>query len=71
MAMSGLESDDAQTRREFALLRELRNRWLPQCPPSVTLHQLSMGMSGDFEAAIEERATIVRVGSSLFEGLDT
>ena len=30
-----------------------------------------MGMSGDFEAAIEEGATIVRVGSALFEGIDT
>jgi uncharacterized pyridoxal phosphate-containing UPF0001 family protein len=33
------------------------------------LNELSMGMSGDFEAAIEEGATIVRVGSALFEGI--
>ena len=38
------------------------------CPPTVSLDELSMGMSGDFEAAIEEGSTIVRVGSALFEG---
>lgn len=69
MAMSGLESNDEQTRREFALLRELRDRWQSICPPSVALRELSMGMSGDFETAIEEGATIVRIGSSLFEGV--
>lgn len=69
MAMSGLESDDAQTRREFALLRELQTRLQADTPASVNLAELSMGMSGDFEVAIEEGATIVRVGSSLFEGV--
>ncbi len=37
--------------------------------PGVSLDELSMGMSGDFEVAIEEGATIVRVGSALFEGI--
>ena len=37
---------------------------------NVRLDQLSMGMSGDFEVAIEEGATLVRVGSALFEGID-
>ena len=36
----------------------------------LALPELSMGMSGDFEAAIEEGATLVRVGSALFEGVD-
>jgi pyridoxal phosphate enzyme (YggS family) len=69
MAMSGLESDEAATRREFARLRELRDRLRQHCPSGVALDELSMGMSGDFEAAVAEGATIVRVGSALFEGL--
>lgn len=69
MGMAGLESDLDQTRREFAALRELRDRLRPRCPPSATLDELSMGMSGDFETAIEEGATMVRVGSALFEGV--
>ncbi len=70
MGMAGLESDADTARREFASLRELRDRLRGKCPPGVTLDELSMGMSGDFEAAIEEGATIVRVGSALFEGVD-
>jgi uncharacterized pyridoxal phosphate-containing UPF0001 family protein len=40
-------------------------------PAGVRLAELSMGMSGDFEVAVEEGATLVRVGSALFEGLTT
>jgi len=47
-------------RRYFAALRELRDGL------GVSLPELSMGMSGDFEAAIEEGATMVRVGSAIF-----
>ena len=43
------------------------NRLRGDCPPGVSFGELSMGMSGDFEIAIEEGATIVRVGSALFE----
>ena len=39
-------------------------------PAEVQLKELSMGMSGDFEIAIEEGATLVRIGSALFAGLD-
>jgi pyridoxal phosphate enzyme (YggS family) len=67
MGMSGLESDPDQTRREYASLRELRDRVRANCPASIQLSELSMGMSGDYEIAIEEGATIVRVGSALFE----
>jgi uncharacterized pyridoxal phosphate-containing UPF0001 family protein len=35
----------------------------------LAFDELSMGMSGDFEVAIEEGATIVRIGSALFEGV--
>ena len=47
----------------FIKLRELRDDLLPSFPH---LKQLSMGMSGDFEVAIEEGATIVRIGSAIF-----
>jgi pyridoxal phosphate enzyme (YggS family) len=69
MTMAGLEADAAQTRRQFAALRELRDRLTSNCPPQGLLRELSMGMSGDYEAAIEEGATIVRVGSALFAGV--
>jgi hypothetical protein len=69
MCMAGLEGGADAARRDFAALRELRNRLRPRCPAGVTLEELSMGMSGDYEIAIEEGATIVRVGSALFEGV--
>jgi PLP dependent protein len=68
MGMAALEGGAETARRDFAALRALRDRLRPQCPPGVRLDELSMGMSGDFETAIEEGATIVRVGSALFEG---
>src|SRR5262245_11203517 len=71
MTMSGLESNADQTRREFAALRGLRDRLGQDHPPNIVLNQLSMGMSGDYEVAIEEGATIVRVGSALFEGIES
>ena len=51
-------------------LRKLRDQLRENCPENVRLDELSMGMSGDYEVAIEEGATIVRVGSALFEGID-
>ncbi|MGB7735567.1 MAG: YggS family pyridoxal phosphate enzyme [Thermoguttaceae bacterium] len=70
MGMASLEGGLDVARREFAALRDLRDRLRPNCPPGVALDELSMGMSGDFEPAIEEGATIVRVGSALFEGIE-
>jgi hypothetical protein len=69
MGMAPLVGGEAAARPAFARLRALRDRLRPLAPPEVALDELSMGMSGDFEAAIEEGATIVRVGSALFEGL--
>jgi pyridoxal phosphate enzyme (YggS family) len=69
MCMASLEGGPDVARRDFARLRELRDGLRPQCPDSVRLEELSMGMSGDFEVAIEEGATIVRIGSALFEGV--
>ncbi|MCZ6469182.1 MAG: YggS family pyridoxal phosphate-dependent enzyme [Candidatus Dadabacteria bacterium] len=56
--------DDPETARPyFYRLRELRDSLLASFPK---LNELSMGMSGDFEVAIEEGATIIRVGSAIF-----
>lgn len=68
MCMAGRESDPAQARREFERLRLLRDRLRTLWPDRLRLDELSMGMSGDFEAAIAEGATLVRIGSSLFDG---
>jgi pyridoxal phosphate enzyme (YggS family) len=69
MTMAGREATDAETREQFARLRTLGERLSRVSPASLSWKELSMGMSGDFELAIEEGATIVRVGSALFEGL--
>ena len=45
--------------------------WRTVIPNGPDLPELSMGMSGDFEVAIEEGATLVRIGSALFDGLDS
>jgi PLP dependent protein len=68
MTMAPLEGDAAAARAAFAALLELRDELSLQCPPSILLDELSMGMSGDFEEAIAEGATIIRIGSLLFDG---
>ena len=50
----------------FRRLRDLRDEWLAAGVPASMLRELSMGMSGDYEVAIEEGATIVRVGTAIF-----
>ena len=50
----------------FRQLRELRDRWLAEGVPAAMLGELSMGMSADFEVAVQEGATIVRVGTAIF-----
>ncbi len=70
MAMSGLESDETSQRRQFAATRQLRDRLASVSPPELSWSELSMGMSDDFEIAIEEGATWIRVGSSLLAGLE-
>lgn len=67
MAMSSLESDPEMARREFAMVRELRDSIASKFGlPDFA--ELSMGMSNDFREAISEGATIVRIGSRLWEG---
>jgi len=66
MCMAGLESGDRAARRDFANLRILRDRLQASSPEHLRMDELSMGMSGDYEIAIEEGATIIRIGSALF-----
>jgi PLP dependent protein len=58
--------DQEQTRPWFRRLRALRDEWLAGGIEPAALRHLSMGMSHDFEAAIEEGATLVRVGTAIF-----
>jgi pyridoxal phosphate enzyme (YggS family) len=58
--------DPEQTRPWFVQLRLLRDRLKATGIPEASLRHLSMGMSHDFEAAIEEGATMVRVGTAIF-----
>ena len=50
----------------FSALRELRDRIADEGIPNIAMDELSMGMTGDFEAAIQEGATIVRIGTAIF-----
>jgi pyridoxal phosphate enzyme (YggS family) len=50
----------------FRALRELRDRIRDEALPGVSMDELSMGMTGDFEAAIQEGATLVRIGTAIF-----
>lgn len=50
----------------FRLLKEIQQEVIAQNIPNVTMRELSMGMSGDLETAIQEGATIVRVGTAIF-----
>lgn len=64
MTMAPFTTDPASTRPVFRRLRECRERWAAQS--GFALRTLSMGMSNDFEVAIEEGATLVRIGSGIF-----
>jgi pyridoxal phosphate enzyme (YggS family) len=66
MLLPPWNEDQEQTRPWFVRLRDLRDDWVARGFPAAPLRHLSMGMSHDFEAAIEEGATIVRVGTAIF-----
>jgi hypothetical protein len=69
MTLAALEGDPERCRPTFRLLRELRDGLAKALEPPHRLEHLSMGMSNDFEIAIEEGATVVRLGTVLFAGL--
>jgi pyridoxal phosphate enzyme (YggS family) len=63
MGMASFEDDPERTRLQFRALRSLHDNLRQE---HSAIHELSMGMTNDFEVAIEEGATIVRVGSAIF-----
>lgn len=66
MGMASLEADLEIVRPQFRLLRELRDEHTSINDGAVELTELSMGMSHDMEVAIEEGATMIRVGTAIF-----
>jgi len=65
MTMPPFFDQPERARPFFAALRQIRDR-LQEDLKSETFHELSMGMTGDFEVAIEEGATLVRIGTAIF-----
>ena len=65
MTIAPLDENPETARACFRRLRELRDG-LARDYPRLDLGELSMGMSGDFEIAIEEGSTLVRIGTALF-----
>jgi pyridoxal phosphate enzyme (YggS family) len=55
-----------KARPYFKALADLKNQIKNESPPGSDINELSMGMSGDFEVAIEEGATLVRIGTAIF-----
>ncbi|ANN79851.1 YggS family pyridoxal phosphate-dependent enzyme [Bordetella flabilis] len=70
MTLAVNSDDDEAVRACFRTLRQWRDRLRDEAIPGIDLPRLSMGMSGDFELAIEEGATEVRIGSALFGARD-
>lgn len=66
MTLPPAVDDPEQARPWFRQLRELRDRWIADGMPAGMLGELSMGMSHDFEVAVQEGATMVRVGTAIF-----
>lgn len=66
MTMPPFFNDPQAARPFFAELRRLRDRIRAEAVPNVAMGELSMGMTGDFEAAIAEGATLVRIGTAIF-----
>ena len=66
MTMPPFFNAPEKVRPIFSALRELRDHIREREIPGITMDELSMGMTGDFEAAIQEGATIVRIGTAIF-----
>ncbi len=71
MTLAVFSSDAQRVRKCFILLRELRDRMRVEVPDLIGPGELSMGMSGDYEIAIEEGSTVVRVGQAIFGARST
>jgi PLP dependent protein len=66
MGMATLTADQDQVRREFKSLKTLFDKIKSMNLPGVAMKELSMGMSGDYNIAIEEGSTLVRIGTAIF-----
>jgi pyridoxal phosphate enzyme (YggS family) len=66
MTMPPFSEDPEESRPYFRVLKELAESITLEKIPGVAMRELSMGMSGDFEVAVEEGATLVRVGTAIF-----
>ena len=66
MTLPPIPESPEDARPWFRRLRELRDQWLGSGIPPSMLTELSIGMSGDFEVAIEEGSTMVRIGTAIF-----
>jgi pyridoxal phosphate enzyme (YggS family) len=66
MTMPPYSENPEDSRPYFTVLRELAETIAKEKIPSISMQELSMGMSGDFKVAIEEGATLVRVGTAIF-----
>jgi pyridoxal phosphate enzyme (YggS family) len=66
MTIGLFSAETEKVRRCFRLLKNIQEQIIDMNIPNVDMQELSMGMSGDLETAIEEGATIVRVGTAIF-----
>jgi pyridoxal phosphate enzyme (YggS family) len=66
MTLPPIPESPEDARPWFRRLRQLRDEWIAAGVQPSMLNELSMGMSGDFEVAIEEGSTMVRVGTAIF-----
>lgn len=66
MTIGLLSAEAEKVRKCFRLLKEIQQQAITLNIPNVEMKELSMGMSGDLETAIEEGATIIRVGTAIF-----
>ena len=70
MVIPPFYNEPENVRPYFSALRDLRDQIIKQVIkqniPNISMDELSMGMTGDFEAAIEEGATLVRIGTAIF-----
>ena len=71
MTLPPIPDNPEDARPWFRQLQDLRQTWLNAGVPPAMLREVSMGMSGDFEVAVQEGATIVRVGTAIFGGRKT
>jgi hypothetical protein len=69
MSMAPFDADEARLRNIFVRVRELFEEMRDGCGVGQAFDTLSMGMSNDYEIAVECGATMVRIGSALFEGI--